>query len=175
MKTRKINQSINQSIRCFNTFFEDAVQDLLQFEFDYIVCASLLHEVENPSYFLEKLYGLTVKDKTIVHINVPNMNSFHRLLAKESGLIKEVNDKSENNIKLQQTTNFTLESLSALVKKAGFTIVDKGSYFIKPFTHKQMQQLLDAHIIEPAVLEGLYKMEKYMCGLGSEIFVEIKK
>ena len=47
-------------------------------------------------------------------------------------------------------------------------------YFIKPFTHKQMFEMLETKIIDEKVLEGLYGMTKYMPNLGSEIFIEFK-
>ena len=166
--------SINAVI-CYNDFLENIETELLDYEFDYIICSSLLHEVENPRQLLQNIFNLCIKDKTIIHINVPNMNSFHRLLAKESGLIKDEYDKSQNNILLQQHTNFDMNMLKSMVQDAGFKIINSGSYFIKPFTHSQMEHLMDIGLLTNEILDGLYSMQKYMPNLGSEIFIEAKK
>lgn len=139
-----------------------------------IVCSSLLHELENQFDFLTKLFSLC-NDHTVVHINVPNANSMHRLLALEMGIMANVHDFSQRNTELQQHCVFDLKSLSELVTKAGGKIVDSGSYFVKPFSHKQMLELLDKNIITEKVLDGLNNMTKYMPELGSEIFVTCRK
>lgn len=164
-----------ESVLCYNDFLENIAAELLDYQFDYIICSSLLHEVENPKLFLQNIYSLCTKNKTIVHINVPNMNSFHRLLAKESGLIKNEHDKSRNNILLQQHTNFDMDMLKSIVQDMGFKIINSGDYFIKPFTHSQMKQLMDIGFLTNKMLDGLYAMQKYMPNLGSEIFIEAKR
>lgn len=162
-------------IDLYHDFFENKEIQLSKYEFDYILCSSLLHEVESPEIILKSIFNLCTKDKTVVHINVPNMKSFHRLLAKESGLIKDEHDKSQNNIVKQQHTNFDMTILVEMVKKTGFDIIESGSYFIKPFTHAQMKELMDINILTPEILDGLYNMEKYMPDLGSEIFVNVMR
>jgi len=168
-------QNNKGSIICYNDFLENIETELLNYEFDYIICSGLLHEVESPQQLLKTVFNLCTKDKTIVHINVPNMNSFHRLLAKESGFIKNEHDKSQNNILLQQHTNFDMDILKSMVQDSGLKIINSGSYFIKPFTHSQMKQLMDIDILTNEMLDGLYAMQKYMPNLGSEIFIEAKK
>ncbi|WP_428768086.1 class I SAM-dependent methyltransferase [Treponema sp. HNW] len=154
------------NVICYNDFFENIENKLLEYKFDYIVCSSLLHEVEQPEELLKNIFNICVDDRTIVHINVPNVNSFHRLLAKESGLIKDEYDKSENNIHFQQHTNFDMNMLINMVESAGFKVINKGSYFIKPFTHAQMKQLMDIGILNKNLLDGLYNMVKYMPDMG---------
>lgn len=163
------------NVICYNEFFENIENKLLEYKFDYIVCSGLLHEVEQPEKFLKNIFNICIDDKTIVHINVPNVNSFHRLLAKESGLIKNEHDMSDKNLLLQQHTNFDMNMLIEMAENVGFNVINKGSYFIKPFTHAQMKQLMDIGILNQNLLDGFYNMEKYMPGMGSEIFIEVKK
>lgn len=164
----------NKKIRCIQEFFcKEILTELTNQSYDFILVSSLLHELENPVEFLEALKEIC-SPETIIHINVPNANSIHRILAKEMGLIKNETEKSEANIKLQQHSVFSMESLVELVRNQLFQIVDKGSYFIKPFAHYQMQQLLDANIVDFTVLDGLYNLTKYIPEFGSEIFVDCK-
>lgn len=160
-------------VHCLQGFFEDVSEELNK-KFDMVICSSLLHEVEFP----DKVLGAISKvcnDDTVVHINVPNANSLHRLLALESGIISDVKDKSQRNEMLQQKNVFDLNTLSQLVEKNGMHIIESGSYFIKPFAHKQMYAMLEQGIIEEKILDGFYNLEKYMPGLGSEIYINCKK
>jgi 2-polyprenyl-3-methyl-5-hydroxy-6-metoxy-1,4-benzoquinol methylase len=153
----------------------ESVRGMLAEEsFDFILLSGLLHEVANPDEILATLYGLCRPD-TVVHINVPNAQSFHRLLAVEMGLIPNAFQKSELNLQLQHHTVYDLERLRAAVTGQGFEVIEHGSYLIKPFTHAQMQTLLDSGLMTERMLEGLYGMEKHMPGLGSEIFVNVRK
>lgn len=162
-------------VTCINGFMEDCVQEVSECgtQFDYIVVSSLLHEVERPETLLAAVKKLCHAG-TVVHVNVPNAVSLHRLLAFEMGLIKEVHERSDLQITMQRNRVFDLESLEDAVGQAGFTVLDKGSYCPKMFTHHQMKQMMDAGIITEKTLEGLYKMEKYFPEYGSEIYVQMK-
>ncbi|HIC9381853.1 TPA: hypothetical protein ACW5FN_001701, partial [Campylobacter jejuni] len=54
--------------------------------------------------------------ETIIHINVPNSNSFHLLWAYESGLINKLGNLTNTAIKFQQNTTFDLNKLTQFVK-----------------------------------------------------------
>jgi len=156
-------------IECIHGYF-CANSYLKKINSDFIVCSGLLHELENPQELLKDITAIC-NQRTIVHINVPNANSVHRIIAKEIALIDDLYQLSDRNISLQQNTVFDLESLQAMVTASGLTIIDSGSYFIKPFTHCQMQEIIDNGILSEKVLDGLYSLEKYMKGYGSEIYV----
>ena len=49
-----------------------------------------------------------------------------------------------------------------------------GSYFMKPFNHSKMAELMKLGIIDEALLEGLNKLAKYFPENGAEIFVNCK-
>lgn len=169
---KKIAEMEKRNIQIIQGFFEETECNE---KYDMIICSGLLGEVEAPERILKKITAICANKKGgVVHVNVPNAMSVHRLLAKESGLIQEVTDMSERNLMLQQHIVFTMESLTDLIEKTGFSILDKGSYFIKPFTHIQMEKLLEYRIIDEEILNGFYRLVKYMPDLGSEIFVNCK-
>jgi hypothetical protein len=91
------------------------------------------------------------------------------------GLIKTEFQKSDSNIQFQQHTIFNLNILKETVEKNGFTVIEGGSYSFKPFPHQQMQNMININLITEKMLDGFYKMERYLPELGSEIFVNIKK
>lgn len=162
----------NNKITCINDFFQYD-EKLEKEKFNFIICSSLLHEIENQMKFLEDIAAVCNKE-TVVHINVPNANSFHRLLAKEMGLIDDVHDLSKRNLQYQQHNVFDQGLLKQFVSGVGFSVLDSGSYFVKPFTHQQMFQMMNEGIIDEKVLDGLYKMGKYFDNYGSEIYVDVK-
>lgn len=154
--------------------FEETIPELESKDFDFIVCSSLLHEVEDEKVFLKNLYKVSSANTT-VHINVPNALSMHRLVAKEMGLIDDLYQQSGNQKILQQRTVYDMQTLKAQVIETGFKVLDEGSYFIKPFTHFQMDRMMKEKIIDQAVLTGLQKIVKYFPNNGSEIYVNVRK
>lgn len=155
-------------------FFEDQAERLAKEKFDMIICSSLLHEIEEPRCMLEGISKVCT-EKTIVHINVPNANSFHRILARNMDIIDDEHEKSERNIMFQQSTVFDMDKLLETVIECRYKVLDKGSCLIKPFTHKQMYELLEKGIISREVLDGLYHMVQDLPMMGSEIFVNCQK
>lgn len=159
-----------------NGFFEEKNKLFKQEKFSVIILSSLLHEVEEPNKMLKSIEEIA-DGQTIIHINVLNGNSFHRLLALESGILQSATEFSNNNINLQQHSAFTMDTLISCIKNSlnhNIEILDKGSYWIKPFTHKQMAMMMNENIINEKILDGFEKMIKYMPELGSEIFVNFK-
>lgn len=169
----KNSPELDFKVEIMNDYFENVIDKLMSHKFDFIILSNVLQEIEDILPFLKGLYKICQKD-TIVHIVVPNAKSFHRLLAFEMGIIDSVYQLSDRNILLQQKTVFELKSLSELLIKNGFSIIGEGSFFIKPFTHQQMHDMLEHNIIDIKTLDGLYKMTQYMPELGSEIFVNCK-
>lgn len=159
-------------IKIIKGFFEDE-KDNLNSEFDLILCSGLLHEVEEPKKLLHAIKDVCTEN-TVVHINVPNAFSLHRILAYEMGIIEDVHQMSDENKVFQQHSVFDMKMLCELMENCGFQIVEKGTYFCKPFTHGQMQQMCDVGIMDEKMLEGFDRLVKYMPEYGSEIFVNVK-
>lgn len=143
--------------------------------FDYILCNCLLHEFQQPEILLSSIKELC-SEHTIVNISVPNAKSVHRILGKEMGVIEDIYCKSDMSRRMQQGDRvYDLDSLKFLCKKNGYEVINEGSYFVKPFTHGQMQQCLDSGIFDNSLLDGLDALVRYMPEFGSEIYVELKK
>jgi SAM-dependent methyltransferase len=142
--------------------------------FDFIVVSSLLHEVPAPEKLLHSL-GQLAEQTTVLHLNVPNVRSFHRLLALEMGLIDDLFEQSEMERKFQRTTRFDLLKLTEMCEAAGFEVLLSETYFIKPFTNAQLAAIVDHKLLPPGVLEALSRMTKYIGDLGAEMFVELRR
>ena len=165
----------NKNIQVINDFVESKLIELKTQKFDFIILSSLLHEVINPESFLKDIFSLC-DSHTLLHINVPNAYSFHLLWAYQSGLIETIGDITKEAREFQRHTAFSLSTLVDFVIKVGkqASIMDKGSYFIKPFNHKKMQECMQNGIIDENLLLGLDKMTEYLPEFGAEIFLNCK-
>lgn len=176
LNAKKKAQKTGRDITCIQGFFEDTVEQLkaLDISFDFVILSSLLHEVEEPEQLLQALYNVC-SDDTVIHINVPNANSIHRLLAKEMGVIADVHELSELQKTMQRNRVFDMDSLCDMVERCNFEVIQKGTYFPKMLSAGQMERMLKQGIITEDIFEGLDRMIKYIPELGSEIFVQVRK
>ena len=161
-----------QNLHVFCDFFEKTVGTLKQMlprNPDLVICSGLLHEVPSASELLSAIVKI-MGEKTLLHLNVPNAESFHRRLAKKMGLISEFTAMSDRNIKLLQQRVYDMESLQFDLLAMNFDVIEKGGYLLKPFTHKQMQEI--SSVIGDQVLDGLYLLGKEFPDQASEIFIE---
>ena len=131
-----IPQGLNVSV--IQGFLETSYKALTALApYDFIIISSLLHEVDNPEHLLNVVRMLS-NTNTIIHVNVPNVLSFHRLLGLEMGIMETVYDKSNDDIKFKRTSHFDKASLISLMERSGFDILECETHFIKPFSNEQM-------------------------------------
>lgn len=161
-------------IRIVEAFIEEAAERLAGESFDCIVASGLLHEVPDCERVLAAIAHLC-SPSTRVHVNVPNARSLHRLLALEMGLVDDLRELSPRQRELQQCRTFDIDGLAGMCTAAGFEVIERGSYFVKPFTHSQMARLQTAGVLDAPMLDGLYALERHLSGLGSEIFVHLRR
>ena len=170
----KKSQHFTNKVEVINDFFENKIEYLSKKNFDFIICSSLLHEVPDPNVFLKGMRQICSND-TIVHINVPNSESFHFLLALESNIIEKLGVMSELRKKMQTNTVFDIKKLKNIAIKQNFNVIESGSYFIKLFNYTKMRKALDVNIFDPQILDGLYGLSRYFPKNGAEIFVNCRK
>jgi SAM-dependent methyltransferase len=156
------------AVRC--GFFEDEVAPLLEQEgsFDLVLLSGLLGELADPASALRAARDAVGKSG-VVHINVPNAYSLHRRLARAMGLISDEHDMSDRNKALRQYRNYDPDSLRADVEAAGLRVQESGGYFLKPFTHAQMEDV--TRLLGHEILPGLWQLGRELPELASEIFV----
>jgi SAM-dependent methyltransferase len=148
---------------------QDAVSAILEVcptGADLVICSSLLHEVDEPQTILSAASAVMNEHGHLL-VNVPNAGSLHRRLAVAMGLMSDLHEKSERNRVLQQTSVFDRDSLRALLVGAGYDIVSDGGYFLKPFTHAQMDTL---SFLDPPLLRALQVVGTEFPDFASEIY-----
>ena len=144
-------------------------------EFDMILLVSLLHEVADPEVFLKKAVSLGQSGARYL-LNVPNQMSFHRQLAVKLGLIKEESEISAQQVKLQQNRIFNRQNLTELSESVGLRVLDSYTSIFKPFTHGQMQKLMDQQILTQQQVHAFCSMMSLVDHeAGSEIMLVAEK
>lgn len=163
----------NNKVKIVQGFLEDATEQL-QGDYDLILLSSLLHEVPDVEALMLSAKALC-SAHTLVHVNVPNAKSMHRLLALEMGLIDTLYAPSELQKTFKQPRIFDLQSLKTLADLTGFAVVSEGSFFMKPFTHAQMHTLAQSGFANQAMLDGLWALTKHFPENGSEIYINLQR
>lgn len=137
--------------------------------FDTIVMSHVLEHVSNVDEVLRRIYTWLAPNGAFL-VAVPNAQSVHRLVAVEMGLISDEYALNQRDIELGHCRVYDLNSLQDDVKKAGFTVVEKGGYFLKPLSNSQIDSSWTSDMIE-----GFYNVSKYLPQFCAEIFVVCKK
>ena len=143
--------------------------------FDMIILSCVLHEVPDPLPMLGAIREYC-SSATTLHVNVPNSRSLHRLWAVAMGLLPSQNQQSATQRLMQQrATAYDSQSLRAELVSSGFAVVDEGSFFVKPFSHAQMQALVDSGFMTREMLDGLDRLADLLPDLGSEIWANARR
>jgi acetyltransferase-like isoleucine patch superfamily enzyme/SAM-dependent methyltransferase len=161
--------ALNSKIEVFNEPIESVADRLIGKNLNFIVIGGFLHEISNPDKVLKAVRRICSKD-TLVYSYVPNARSFHRLLAYNMGIIKSIHEKSKHDILFKRNTVFNMKSFNSVLEENGFSVIDSGSYFIKPFTNDQMAEMIDKGILDNTVFHGLEKMIQYIPDMGAELW-----
>ena len=162
----------SNNISIINNSFEEC-RNLDEYT-DFIVLSSILHEVDNPKLFMNHLKSL-LKGGEHIYVNVPNAHSLHRLIALEAGIIKEQKEISSRGTFFKTMRVFSVDDLKDLAISSGFTVVDFGTLGLKPFTHEQMDKIInDSYSDSELLTEALFNSDNIVPGMGSEIWMLLK-
>jgi len=160
-------------VTVINDYFEGCFNEFRNIHLDCIVLNGVLHEVPNPRLLLESIHAVCWKS-TQVYLSVSNANSLHRLLAYEMGIISSPYEVSDTNKKFKTTSVFDKDILRDLVVSTGFLVQEIGTYFIKPFSNQQMEDIINQGIVDIRIIKGLEGIIQYMPDLGSEMYALLK-
>lgn len=108
-------------------YFEEIILDE---EFDFIILGHVLEHVDDPVLVLRRVkHWLSAGGK--IFCSVPNVNSLHRQMALEMGLISKLDEMSEKDIHHGHLRHYSREQLISNFEVAGFEIHHDGGYWAK--------------------------------------------
>ena len=148
---------------------------LITQDFDAIVVTGVLHEVDDPMSFLKSI-GKLMGRETKTYLNVPNSQSLHRRLGQMAGLLSSLEELSPRALEIEQREVYDAGKLRQQIRNAipETEIVKEGSFFLKPFSHRQMQSLVDTGLLGAEGLDALYQISEQLPDLGAELFAVFK-
>ena len=152
-------------------FFEDRSDEVAAACGDgphLVLCLGVLQSVPDPRAWLELVRAAMPAGAGLL-LTVANALSLHRRLARAMGLIADEHELSDRDRDGFHHEVLDRARLRSLVGEAGFSIEDEGGYFVKPFTHAQMETMRD--VLTPEVLDGLWQVGREMPDIASEIYV----
>jgi len=147
-KALKYNNA--QNIEYVTTLFEDFNPSN---KFDFIVSTNVLEHVENPGEFL-RLVKSWLSRQGQVAMTVPNALGLHKRIGKAIGLIDDLYELTEADVKKGHKRIYDSGTLRNEFISSGFNIVHMGGILLKPLSHKQMETW------DPKLVDGLYMVGK---------------
>jgi len=121
------------------TFYHSLIEDFYtDEEFNTIILGSVLEHVDNPITVLQKTKGWLNEEGYIV-IVVPNAFSLHRRIGKMIGILDDLHDFSQLDIKLGHKRVYDMEMLQKNVEASGLKTESSGGIFLKPLPNNEME------------------------------------
>lgn len=133
--------------------------------FDLVLLSFILEHVADPVAVAAKALTF-VQPRGAMLVMVPNARSLHRRVGVALGLLSKVDDFSEEDIRQGHRRVYTEERLCDELKQAGANIETSGTFFIKPLSNPQMEQL------GTKLADAFFEVSRDLPGLGSMIFVK---
>lgn len=150
------------TINVIQALFEDVQLDK---QFDNIILGHVLEHVEDPDKLLNYIKPW-LKDGGVILCAVPNARSLHRQAAVEIGFIESIFEMSEKDIHHGHMRIYTPETLQRDFLQSGYRIKNKGGYWLKPLTDKQLESVLDKNM-----LRGFMKLGEFYPDIAGEIYI----
>ena len=120
-----------------HAYFEDFVPAA---SFDVIVLGFVLEHVADPGAILRR-YKDFLAPGGRCFVAVPNGQSLHRRLGHLAGLLDDMMALGAGDVQLGHERLYSVDSLSAELANAGYSIVRKEGIFLKPLTTDQLLSL----------------------------------
>jgi len=111
-------------------------------KYDTIVMSCILEHTLDPNIVLSRAAGWLKEDGVIILV-VPNKLSLHRRIGFHLGLIKSMDELSENDLSVGHRRLYTVESLNEEIKRASLYYKQIQGIFLKPLSSIQMMDWPD--------------------------------
>jgi len=140
--------------RFFHALFEEFSSDAV---YDAIFACFVLEHVADAQSVLKTMRA-ALNSSGLLFVAVPNARTVSRQLARHMGLIRELTDLTENDLKHGHRRVYDRVNLNRDLEASGFQVIAQGGILLKPLADFQMDQLIDSGILGDAQIEGLYRL-----------------
>lgn len=160
------SEHMDSGIKFKKAFFEEYET---QQKWDVIVIGFVLEHVDNPVEILKK-YGGFLKDSGRMFISVPNAESLHRRFAYEAGILKDMTQLSDTDIRFGHKRYYSKESLINDIEAGGLILKRIEGIWMKPFT---TSQIISLKLSEDILREGMVKAAHGYPELSHSMLAEV--
>lgn len=136
-----------------------------EWKFNSIVAACVLEHIEHVVPMLERARGFLVPGGSM-HITVPNAGALNRRVGKAIGMLKDLHDLHERDIRQGHYRVYSLPMLKVDIEAAGMRVTFTTGNFLKPLSDAQMSDWSES------LLDALFTVGEDFPELCSEIYVE---
>jgi SAM-dependent methyltransferase len=135
--------------------------------FDVIEAGFIFEHVDDPGLILRRLHRFLAPGARLF-IAVPNARSLYRLLGHHAGLLPDMYALSPADIALGHKRYFDVDSLTSLVKEAGYLVDKTEGMLLKPFTTGQLAKL----DLSPAIWRAMQTVAADYPHISNAIYME---
>ena len=139
-------------------------------KFDTIFLMHTLEHLDDPVGVLGKIKNMLTPNGRLI-LAVPNANAPSRQIAVKMGLISHNFAVTADERVHGHRKTYSLDTLEAEAKNAGFNIFHRGGVCFKPLANFQMDRALEHKIINHDFLEGCYALGMQYPELCASVFV----
>jgi 2-polyprenyl-3-methyl-5-hydroxy-6-metoxy-1,4-benzoquinol methylase len=124
-------------------FHEALIEDLqLDEKFNTVLMLNVLEHVVDPIFALRKAAGFLADDGVLI-AHVPNANAINRRIAVLMGTLESCEELSPFDLNVAgHRRSYTLQTLTADIRKAGLKVQDTGGVFYKMLSTPQIDWFL---------------------------------
>jgi 2-polyprenyl-3-methyl-5-hydroxy-6-metoxy-1,4-benzoquinol methylase len=138
-------------------------------KFDLVLLSFVLEHVVNPVAVLEKAATFIAPKEGSMFVMVPNARSLHRRVGVALGILSELDALSDEDRKQGHRRVYTEEKLRAHLESASLHVLEIGTFFIKPLSNPQMEQL------DTKIADAFFNISRDLPGLGSMIYAKARR
>jgi 2-polyprenyl-3-methyl-5-hydroxy-6-metoxy-1,4-benzoquinol methylase len=142
------------NVSYFNSLFETYVTNV---QYDYVFASYVLEHVYEVKAVLNMAQKV-LKPSGKLFAVVPNARALSRQLALHMGLINDLKELTENDIKHGHRRVYDRTSFNRDLEEAGFSIMYQGGIMLKILADFQMNKLIGDNFLTEQHIEGLYKL-----------------
>jgi len=139
------------------SLFEDLNSKTHSEKYDYIFCNYVLEHVFETSIVLKNMYSL-LKSDGLLFVVVPNAQAFSRQFALQLGLIKRLEDLTDNDRKHGHRRVYSKESILKDVTDFGFKVQAIRGVVFKILADFQLNKLLSEGFLEEGHILAMQKL-----------------
>lgn len=112
---------------------------------DVAVLGHVLEHVADPVGLLERVRGYLAPGGRAI-VTVPNADSLHRQVGVALGLLGDVAELNEADLRIGHRRVYTRSRLAADLRAAGFAVEHLGGVFLKPLSNAQIEEQWSAEL-----------------------------